>query len=65
MMNEQLLKTSGADVSSSGEKLRKYLGGVTSTTAPPPLVRSRVNVTEPLRSIFEFIGWTHTLSAFL
>ena len=37
MMNEQLLKTSGADVSSSGEKLRKYLGGVTSTTAPPPL----------------------------
>ena len=56
MMNEQLLKTSGADVLSSGEKLRKSLGGVTSTTAPPPLVRSRVNVTELLRSIFEFIG---------
>ena len=57
MMNEQLLKTSDADVLSSGEKLRKSLGGVTSTTAPPPpLVRSRVNVTEPLRSIFEFIG---------
>ena len=65
MMNEQLLKTSGADVLSSGEKLRKSLGGVTSTTAPPPPVRSRVNVTELLRSIFEFIGWTHTLSAFL
>ena len=36
MMNEQLLKTSGADVLSSEEKLRKSLGGVTSTTAPPP-----------------------------
>ena len=40
-MKEQLLKTSGADVSSSRKKLRKTLGGV----GIPPLVRPRVNST--------------------
>ena len=39
-MKEQLLKASGADVLSSGKKLRKTLwrGGI-----HPPLVRLRVN----------------------
>ena len=38
-MNEQLLKTSGADVLSSGEKLRKSLGGgdIHHRSPPPPL----------------------------
>ena len=39
-MNEQLLKTSGADVLSSRKKLRKTLwGGVTSTTPLPLYVQ--------------------------
>ena len=41
-MKEQLLKTSGADVSSSRKKLRKTLGG---RGWNPPLVRPRVNST--------------------
>ena len=43
-MKEQLLKTSGADVSSSRKKLRKTLGGGWKPP-PPPLVRPRVNST--------------------
>ena len=35
-MNEQLLKTSGADVLSSRKKLRKTLRGVASKPPPPP-----------------------------
>ena len=35
-MNEQLLKTSGANVLSSRKKLRKTLWGVTFTASPPP-----------------------------
>ena len=35
-MNEQLLKTSGADLLSSRKKLRKTLWGVASTSSPPP-----------------------------
>ena len=44
-MNEQLLKTSGADVLSSRKKLRKTFLGVASTAPapPPPLERPRVN----------------------
>ena len=40
-MNEQLLKTSGADVLSSRKKLRKTLWGVASTSLSP-FVRPRV-----------------------
>ena len=36
-MKEQLLKTSGADVSSSRKKLRKTLGGGGGWNPPPPL----------------------------
>ena len=42
-MNEQLLKTSGADVLSSRQNLEKPYGGVVASTAPP-LVRPRVNI---------------------
>ena len=35
-MNEQLLKTPGADVLSSKRKVRKTSGGVSSTPLPPP-----------------------------
>ena len=41
-MNEQVLKTSGADVLSSRRKLTKYFGGG-GGTHPYPLVRPRVN----------------------
>ena len=43
-MNEQLLKTSGADVLSSRQNLEKPYGGVGSFHRPPPLVRPRVNI---------------------
>ena len=36
-MNQQLLKTSGADVLPSKRKVRKTLRGVASTPPPPPL----------------------------
>ena len=36
-MNEQLVKTSGANLLSSKRKVRKALGGVASTPPPPPL----------------------------
>ena len=42
-MNEQLLKTSGADVSSPRKKLRKTLRGGGGVISTPPLVRPRVN----------------------
>ena len=48
-INEQLLKISGADVLSSGKKLRKTLWGRASTLIPPspsPLVRPRSNLFE-------------------
>ena len=51
-MNEQLLKTSGADVLSSRKKTQKNLpGGLVDATPPPPhsptlyVVRPRVNTT--------------------
>ena len=39
-MNEQLLKTSGAAVLSSGKKLRKtlWVDGIRPATSPPPLL---------------------------
>ena len=48
-MKEQLLKTSGADILSSGKKLRKTSGrgGIHPLPPPPthpPLVRLRVNL---------------------
>ena len=48
-MNEQLLKTSGAAVLSSGKKLRKtlWVDGIRPATSPPPpplLVRPEVNL---------------------
>ena len=41
-MNNQLLKTSGADVLSSRKKTQKNLRGVASNPPPPLLVRPRV-----------------------
>ena len=43
-MNEQLLKTSGADVSSSRKKTQKNLGGGGAGWRPPPLVLPRVEI---------------------
>ena len=46
-MNEQLLKTSGADVLSSRGKLRKTLAGMAPPPLPPPphaIVCPRVNI---------------------
>ena len=49
-MNEQLLKTSGADVLSSRRKLKKTLrGGI--PTPPPDLVRPRLNDTTSLLTL--------------
>ena len=48
-MNEQLLKTSGADVLSSRKKTQKNLTGVVASTPPPPLPRT--SVVRPVRSI--------------
>ena len=43
-MNEQLLKTSGADVSSSRKKTQKNLGGGGAGWRPSPLVLPRVEI---------------------
>ena len=50
-MNEQLLKTSGADVLSSRRKLRKTLRGGIPTPPPPYLVRPRLNDTTSLLTL--------------
>ena len=58
-MNEQLLKTSGAAVLSSGKKLRKtlWVDGIRPATSPPPplLVRPEVNL---------FLLLVHVLDSF-
>ena len=56
-MNEQLLKTSGAAVLSSGKKLRKtlWVDGIRPATSPPLLVRPEVNL---------FLLLVHVLDSF-
>ena len=62
-MNEQLLKTSGADVLSPRKKLRKTLRGGGGDIHPPPLVRPRVNWNiKVITLLFYFFLWSgHSL----